>query len=71
MLLWLLPVLVPSIRDALSRPVDMPLVAHLAHAGKSTCRQLLRAVDDYSGGSSHGHGDHGDDCGSDGGDGSE
>lgn len=42
--LWLLPVLVPALRDAFAVPVDMPLEAHLLRVGKSTLRQLQRAL---------------------------
>jgi cellobiose phosphorylase len=42
--LWLLPVLVPALRDMVSLPVDMPLETHLLRVGRSTSRQLLRAA---------------------------
>jgi len=41
--LWLLPVLVPVLRDAFAVPVDMPLDTHLVQVGRSAWRQLLRA----------------------------
>ncbi|UNK49694.1 cyclic beta 1-2 glucan synthetase [Lysobacter sp. S4-A87] len=42
--LWLLPVLLPALRDAFVIPVDMPLEAHLLRIGTSTLRQLQRAA---------------------------
>lgn len=42
--LWMLPVLLPALRDVFSVPVDMPLKAHLVQVGRSTLRQLLRAA---------------------------
>ncbi|MFC3814956.1 GH36-type glycosyl hydrolase domain-containing protein [Lysobacter sp. GCM10012299] len=42
--LWLLPVLVPALRDVFVVPVDMPLEAHLLRIGTSTLRQLQRAA---------------------------
>nr|WP_269792833.1 glycoside hydrolase family 94 protein [Stenotrophomonas sp. Iso1] len=42
--LWMLPVLIPALRDVFSMPVDMPLKAHLLQVGRSTLRQLLRAA---------------------------
>ncbi|MGO4222031.1 glucoamylase family protein [Lysobacter sp. TAF61] len=42
--LWLLPVLLPALRDAFVIPVDMPLEAHLVRIGNSTLRQLQRGL---------------------------
>ncbi|WP_425600227.1 hypothetical protein [Lysobacter arenosi] len=42
--LWLLPVLLPALRDAFVVPVDMPLEAHLLRIATSTLRQLQRAA---------------------------
>ncbi|KAF1719207.1 Cellobiose phosphorylase [Pseudoxanthomonas wuyuanensis] len=42
--LWLLPVLVPALRDALVKPVDMALEAHWLQVGKDVVRQLWRAT---------------------------
>lgn len=42
--LWLLPVLVPALRDTFSLPVDMPLEAHLLQVGRASMRQLLRSA---------------------------
>ena len=42
--LWLLPVVLPALRDVLAVPVDMPLETHLLRVGGSTMRQLLRAM---------------------------
>ena len=42
--LWLLPVLVPAVRDVASVPLDMPLQAHLLQVGRSAVQQLLRAA---------------------------
>lgn len=42
--LWLLPVLVPALREVFVIPVDMPLETHLVQVGKSTLRQLQRAA---------------------------
>lgn len=42
--LWLLPVLLPAVREAFVVPVDMPLESHLLRVGKSTLLQLQRAA---------------------------
>ncbi len=42
--LWLLPVLLPALREAFVVPVDMPLETHLVRIGNSTLRQLQRAA---------------------------
>ncbi|MEL1264000.1 glucoamylase family protein [Pseudoxanthomonas putridarboris] len=42
--LWLLPIVVPALRDVFAIPVGMPLETHLVQVGKSTLRQLLRAL---------------------------
>ncbi|MCC7633985.1 cyclic beta 1-2 glucan synthetase [Stenotrophomonas rhizophila] len=42
--LWLLPVLIPALRDVCSIPVDMPPKAYLLQAGRSVLQQLLRAA---------------------------
>ncbi|HEY5850458.1 MAG TPA: glucoamylase family protein [Lysobacter sp.] len=42
--LWLLPVLLPALRDVFVIPVDMPLETHLVRIGNSTLRQLQRAA---------------------------
>ena len=42
--LLLLPVLLPAMRDALMKPVDMALHPHLMQVGEATARQLLRAT---------------------------
>ncbi|WP_372486760.1 GH36-type glycosyl hydrolase domain-containing protein [Stenotrophomonas sp. WHRI 8082] len=42
--LWLLPVLIPALRDLFLMPVDMPMEAHLVRLGQATSQQLLRAA---------------------------
>ena len=42
--LWALPVLLPALRDVFAWPVDMPLETHLVQVGRSSLRQLQRAV---------------------------
>ncbi|WP_144409205.1 glycoside hydrolase family 94 protein [Pseudoxanthomonas suwonensis] len=42
--LWLLPVLLPALRNVFAVPVDMPLEAHLAQVAKAGLRQLERAA---------------------------
>ncbi|MBA8681631.1 cyclic beta 1-2 glucan synthetase [Stenotrophomonas tumulicola] len=46
--LWLLPVLVPALRDVAALPVDMPPKAHLVQVGRSTLQQLLRAAINFA-----------------------
>lgn len=41
--LWLLPVLVPAVREIASRPTDMPLEAHWMQVGRSTLKQAAQA----------------------------
>lgn len=42
--LWALPVLLPALRDVFALPVDMPLETHLVQVGRSSLRQLWRAL---------------------------
>ena len=42
--LLLLPLLVPALRDLLSKPEDMALESHLLQVGRATGRQLQRAL---------------------------
>jgi cellobiose phosphorylase len=42
--LWALPVLLPALRDVFALPVDMPMETHLVQVGRSSLRQLWRAV---------------------------
>ncbi|MEZ0471612.1 GH36-type glycosyl hydrolase domain-containing protein [Luteimonas salinilitoris] len=42
--LWLLPVLVPAVRDAAVKPLDMTLEAHWLQVGKDVLRQSWRAA---------------------------
>jgi cellobiose phosphorylase len=46
--LLFLPLLVPAMRDVLSKPVDMTLESHLVQVGKATGRQLHRALVDLA-----------------------
>ncbi|MCD9031114.1 cyclic beta 1-2 glucan synthetase [Luteimonas sp. Y-2-2-4F] len=42
--LWLLPVLLPGVHDAIVRPVDMAPEPHLLQVGRGVSRQLARAL---------------------------
>jgi hypothetical protein len=39
-----LPLLIPAMRDVLSKPADLALESHLVQVGKATARQLQRAL---------------------------